>query len=73
MQIQGQPPSLLNPPRGCRFHPRCPRFNRCKQDSGGLVASGGRGDHWDRCFLDDETRDREATKLLSGTMAEASQ
>ena len=23
-QIQGQPPSLLNPPRGCRFHPRCP-------------------------------------------------
>ena len=24
VQIQGQPPSLLNPPRGCRFHPRCP-------------------------------------------------
>ena len=24
VQIQGQPPSLLRPPRGCRFHPRCP-------------------------------------------------
>src|SRR6478752_6531477 len=24
VQIGGQPPSLLNPPRGCRFHPRCP-------------------------------------------------
>ena len=24
VQIQGQPPSLLNPPSGCRFHPRCP-------------------------------------------------
>ena len=24
VQIPGQPPSLLNPPRGCRFHPRCP-------------------------------------------------
>ena len=24
VQIQGQPPSLLRPPSGCRFHPRCP-------------------------------------------------
>jgi peptide/nickel transport system ATP-binding protein len=24
VQIPGQPPSLLNPPSGCRFHPRCP-------------------------------------------------
>ena len=23
-QIPGQPPSLLHPPNGCRFHPRCP-------------------------------------------------
>ncbi|MCA1693203.1 MAG: ABC transporter ATP-binding protein, partial [Actinobacteria bacterium] len=22
--IEGQPPSMLRPPRGCRFHPRCP-------------------------------------------------
>jgi len=22
--ISGSPPSLINPPQGCRFHPRCP-------------------------------------------------
>lgn len=31
--ITGQPPSLLNPPTGCRFKNRCPsRFDRCDED-----------------------------------------
>jgi peptide/nickel transport system ATP-binding protein len=24
VQLPGEPPDLLNPPPGCRFHPRCP-------------------------------------------------
>ncbi|NJF24349.1 ABC transporter ATP-binding protein [Thermococcus sp. Bubb.Bath] len=24
MEIKGEPPSPINPPQGCRFHPRCP-------------------------------------------------
>jgi oligopeptide/dipeptide ABC transporter ATP-binding protein len=29
----GEPPSLLNPPSGCPYHPRCPQaFDRCRQE-----------------------------------------
>ena len=31
--IVGQPPSLVNPPKGCRFAERCPqRFGKCDQE-----------------------------------------
>jgi len=31
--IVGQPPSLINPPSGCRFADRCPdRFGKCEQE-----------------------------------------
>jgi peptide/nickel transport system ATP-binding protein len=40
--ITGQPPSLLNPPSGCRFASRCPaRFNMCDQEPP-LIEKGGR-------------------------------
>jgi peptide/nickel transport system ATP-binding protein len=72
VQIQGQPPSLLNPPRGCRFHPRCPYvFNRCKEEAPQLEPISDDPHHRQRCFLDEETKDREAAKLLAGTMAQA--
>jgi len=33
MFITGQPPSLLNPPKGCRFAPRCPfRMEKCSEE-----------------------------------------
>lgn len=31
--IPGTPPSLINPPQGCRFHPRCPyAYERCLKE-----------------------------------------
>ncbi len=31
--IPGQPPSLINPPKGCRFAPRCPSaFDKCAEE-----------------------------------------
>lgn len=33
MFITGQPPSLINPPKGCRFAARCPfRFEKCEEE-----------------------------------------
>jgi oligopeptide/dipeptide ABC transporter ATP-binding protein len=41
--IPGEPPSLLNPPQGCRFAPRCPaRFERCDQEPPVMPTRDGR-------------------------------
>jgi peptide/nickel transport system ATP-binding protein len=73
VQIRGQPPSLLNPPRGCRFHPRCPYvMGICKTVEPELLPAGDDPDHVQACHLDVATKDREAAKVLAGTMAEAS-
>ena len=73
VQIPGQPPSLLNPPRGCRFHPRCPYvMDVCRQQVPELRPISNEPGHIQACFLDETTKDREAQKLLAGTMAEAS-
>jgi oligopeptide/dipeptide ABC transporter ATP-binding protein len=47
--IPGQPPSLLNPPKGCRFAPRCPkRMDHCSQDPPIIDMGNGRSV---RCWL----------------------
>jgi len=71
-QIPGQPPSLLNPPKGCRFHPRCPYVMEvCKTTVPELVPTQRDPDHLQKCHLDEETKEREAAKLLAATMAGA--
>ncbi|GAA2090366.1 ABC transporter ATP-binding protein [Pseudolysinimonas kribbensis] len=50
IQDTGQPPSLIDPPSGCRFHPRCPfAMERCLTDSPPAFALGE--EHWARCWL----------------------
>ncbi|MGI9163514.1 MAG: ABC transporter ATP-binding protein [Mycobacterium sp.] len=52
-QIPGHPPSLLDPPVGCRFAARCTfAFDDCSEPPP-LV---GDGDHLDRCWLTDEAK-----------------
>jgi oligopeptide transport system ATP-binding protein len=41
MILQGDPPSPLNPPGGCPFHPRCPfAIEACRQQVPPLIAHG---------------------------------
>ena len=41
LSIEGLPPDLIKPPRGCRFHPRCQfRIERCFHDDPALMDVG---------------------------------
>jgi peptide/nickel transport system ATP-binding protein len=70
-QIPGQPPSLLNPPSGCPFHPRCEFvMNVCRTELPGLDPSSVGTDHRYRCHLDDETRARIWTQKKAALVSE---
>jgi peptide/nickel transport system ATP-binding protein len=61
--IDGAPPSLINPPPGCKFRPRCPHaFETCTEEPAleNRVEEPG---HLDRCWLTVEQKRalREAT------------
>jgi peptide/nickel transport system ATP-binding protein len=72
VQIQGSPPSLLQPPRGCRFHPRCPYvLDVCRSVVPELLPVSHSPQHLQACHLDEDEKDREVEKLLAGTLAEA--
>ena len=50
--IVGQPPSLLNPPTGCRFKDRCPkRFAKCDEEPPTFIVDG---DRKVKCWLYEE-------------------
>ncbi|MEM2934007.1 MAG: ABC transporter ATP-binding protein [Methanocellales archaeon] len=48
--LQGEPPSTLNPPSGCRFHPRCPvREQICFEEEPKMVKAGR--EHFAACHF----------------------
>lgn len=47
--IPGDPPDLINPPPGCRFHPRCPVvMEKCSQEIPALIEI--EVGHWSACW-----------------------
>ena len=48
----GEPPSLIDPPAGCRFHPRCPKaMDVCRARVPVRTLVGDAPDHWVACWL----------------------
>jgi peptide/nickel transport system ATP-binding protein len=62
---RGAPPNLIRPPRGCRFHPRCPHAMQvCAQDRPPAteVAPG----HFSACWLHAQALTPAQSRPLSG-------
>ncbi|MGT2499947.1 ABC transporter ATP-binding protein [Bradyrhizobium guangxiense] len=50
--LRGDVPSPINPPKGCRFHTRCPLvFDRCRTEEPVLRAAGA--EQWVACHLEE--------------------
>jgi peptide/nickel transport system ATP-binding protein len=65
--IPGRPPSLVDPPAGCRFYPRCPyEPDPAREQHPELETVVDEGDHSVRCFLAAGTRRQIWDELKQG-------
>jgi oligopeptide/dipeptide ABC transporter ATP-binding protein len=63
--IPGQPPSLVNAPRGCHFRPRCPHaFDNCVEVPPLESRVSDAPEHRDRCWL--EVDDKRVRREVEG-------
>jgi len=70
--IPGQPPSLINLPGGCPFHPRCPYvMDRCRAEMPPPFEVGGNPAHTSACWLSRDQAERAAlrTKVVGQPLA----
>jgi peptide/nickel transport system ATP-binding protein len=69
--IPGRPPSLVDPPRGCRFYARCPyEPEQARENHPDLEGLPDERDHTVRCFLAAQTRREIWAQLKQGKTPE---
>ncbi len=65
--ISGRPPSLINRPSGCHFHPRCPYVRDAhKRVDPKLASVDGSAEHVVACLLESSVRSRIWEGIQSG-------
>ncbi len=70
--IPGLPPSLINPPKGCHFRPRCPHaFDRCVEVPALEARVPEAPQHVDRCWL--SVADKRERRVVSGQIGLAAE
>jgi peptide/nickel transport system ATP-binding protein len=66
--LEGRPPSLAEPPQGCRFHPRCPlAIDKCKTDVPPLETVGK--DHRTACWRWQDVQPLVKPQAVQGVLA----
>jgi len=69
--IPGRPPSLIHPPSGCRFHPRCPYVReRHRSVDPQLALVEGASEHRAACLLSEAERRVIWARLAAGASPE---
>ena len=64
LPIAGSPPSLIDPPSGCPFNPRCPyAFDRCREEKPPLLDVPGGREHLSACWLPRDEISRSRRRL----------
>ena len=67
----GEPPSLITPPSGCRFHPRCPHAMAvCRETVPPRFDVADSAGHWAACWLYDGEREPESERSSPPMAAE---
>jgi len=69
VSIPGRPPSLVHPPSGCRFHPRCPHVrNRHREVDPPLATTAAGAGHEVACLLPEAERRALWARLGAGAV-----